>query len=225
MSEQNEPLKSIIEHFYHWEKTTPDNVFLRQPEGATWKEITWAQAGQEARKMATALSSFGLQKGDYVGISSKNCYHWILADLAIMMGGYVSVPFYASLPKQQLAEVIELSDIKAIFIGKLDKWGDRGDAIPADVQVITFPHYEGSQKITIGEDWDELVAKHPPQTENFAPNLEDLWTIKFTSGTTGTPKGVMLAHRTPVIMMAHEKETNLRACMKNQNFVLFPICP
>ena len=218
MSEQNEPLKSIIEHFYHWEKTTPDNVFLRQPKGDNWKTLTYAEAGQEARKMATALSTFGLQKGDHIGVSSKNCYHWILADLAIMMGGYVSVPFYASLPKQQLAEVIELSDIKAIFIGKLDKWGDRVDAIPTDVHVITFPHYEGSQKITIGEDWNELVAKNGPQTDNFVPNLADLWTIKFTSGTTGTPKGVMLAHRTPVIMMAHEKETNFTGLYEKPEF-------
>jgi len=51
MSEQNEPLKSIIEHFYHWEKTTPDNVFLRQPKGDNWKTLTYAEAGQEARKM------------------------------------------------------------------------------------------------------------------------------------------------------------------------------
>ena len=49
--------------------------------------------------------------------------HWILADLAIMMGGFVSVPFYASLPKDQLEQVIKLGDLKGLFIGRLDKWG------------------------------------------------------------------------------------------------------
>ena len=208
MTTHSENLQPLITHFYHWEKVQPNKVFLRQPKGDTWHTLTYAEAGQEARKMATALAAKGLQQSDHIGILSKNCYHWILADLAIMMGGYVSVPFYASLPRQQLAEVIELSDIKAIFIGKLDKWGDRDQAIPKDVQVIKFPHYEGNATINIGENWKELVAKHSPNTDNFAPNLDDLWTIKFTSGTTGTPKGVMLSHRSPVAMMASEKQTN-----------------
>ena len=208
MASQNEPAKSIIEYFYHWEKTTPDKVFLRQPKGDRWHTLTYAEAGQEARKMATALAQKGLEKGDHIGLLSKNCYHWILADLAIMMGGYVSVPYYASLPKQQLAEVIRLSDVKLVFIGKLDSWGDKGEAIPSTVQVIKFPHYEGNATITVGEDWDDLVAKHPPKEDNFIPDPDDLWTIKFTSGTTGTPKGVMLAHRTPGMIMANEKKTN-----------------
>ncbi len=205
---QTDNLKPLIAHFYHWEKVESDKVFLRQPKGDTWHTLTYAEAGQEARKMAAALAAKGLEKGDHIGILSKNCYHWILTDLAIMMGGFISVPFYASLPKAQLAEVIGLSDIKAIFIGKLDKWGNRAEAIPADVQAIKFPHYEGNAKITIGEDWNNLIAQHAPKADNFIPNLDDLWTIVFTSGTTGTPKGVMLAHRTPVSMMAAEKETN-----------------
>ena len=124
MTNQQKNIPTIIERFYHWEKTTPNAVFLRQPKGAIWKEITFAEADQQARKMATVLQEKGLKKGDHIGIYSKNCYHWILADLAIMMGGYVSVPLYSSLPKTQLANVIELGDLKAIFLGKLDAWGD-----------------------------------------------------------------------------------------------------
>ncbi len=208
MTTKNETVKSIIEHFYHWEKTTPNNVFLRQPKGDKWHTLTYAQAGQEARKMTTALAAKGLQQGDHIGILSKNCYHWILADLAIMMGGYVSAPYYASLPKKQLAEVLQLSDVKLVFVGKLDSWGDKGDAIPSTVQVIKFPHYEGSAEITMGEDWNDLIAKNAPKKESFIPNHKDLWTIKFTSGTTGTPKGVMLAHGTPGLIMANEEKTN-----------------
>ncbi len=198
-------IPTVIERFYHWEETTPDKTFLRQPKGGNWKTITYAQAGQEVRRIVTGMKAMGLSQGDHVGIYSKNCYHWILADLACHMGGYVSVPFYASLPGEQLAEVIKLGDLKGLFIGKLDNWDeDRIAAIPESLKCVRFPYYEGNAKVTIGEDWDDLIAQHEPQTENYVPDLDDLWTIKFTSGTTGTPKGVMHIHRTPAAQMVDE---------------------
>ena len=99
MSKLYENLKTLNEYFFHWEKNTPNNTFLRQPQGENWKLLTYAEAGQEARKMTSALRAMGLKKGDHVGISSKNCYHWILADLAIMMGGYVSFHSIRVCPK------------------------------------------------------------------------------------------------------------------------------
>lgn len=202
-------IPTVIERFYHWEETTPNKVFLRQPKGDSWKEMTYAEAGQEIRKIVTGLKAMGLQTGDHIGIYSKNCYHWMLADLACHMGGYVSVPFYASLPGDQLEKVIDLGDLKGLFIGKLDHWNEGHiAAIPEGLKCVKFPHYEGNAKITIGEEWAELLETHEPQTENFVPNLDDLWTIKFTSGTTGTPKGVMHIHRTPAAQMVDELREN-----------------
>jgi len=218
-------LKSIIEHFYHWEETTPQNVFLRQPKGDSWKTLTYSEAGQQARKLATALSAMGLERGDHIGILSKNCYHWVIADLAIMMGGYVSVPFYASLPKAKLAEVIELSDIKGLFVGKLDKWGDKGDALRPDLKVIKLPHYEGNAEITVGQEWETLIHDHQPLVGQPAPDLDELWTIKFTSGTTGTPKGVMHIHKTPAMIMRDEEETDWIGIMKLKEKRYFSFLP
>ena len=167
-----------------------------------------AQAGQEARRIAAYMATCGLKVGDHVGLLSKNCYHWVLADLAIMMGGYVSVPYYASLPKGQLEEVVELSDVKFVFVGKLDSWEGKGEAFSSDLTVVRFPHYKGNAVIDIGRDWNEIIADFEPLESNFSPEPDDLWTIKFTSGTTGKPKGVMHLHRTPVQVMRDEKESD-----------------
>lgn len=219
-------IPTIIERFYHWEETTPNNIFLRQPKGDAWKEITYAQAGDEVRRIVTGMKAMGLKKGDHIGIYSKNCYHWMLADLACHMGGYVSVPFYASLPGEALKEVIKLGDLKGLFIGKLDKWNDDHiKAIPKELKCIKFPHYEGNAAVTLGSDWNDLIASHGPQAENYVPDLEDLWTIKFTSGTTGTPKGVMHLHRTPASQMVDELRENWMGLGKLKAMRTFSFLP
>ena len=201
-------MKTPIAYFLQWEQKTPNNVFLRQPKGSNWKEITYKEAGEEIRKLLTVLKQKGLQKGDHIGILSKNCYHWIIADLAISLGGYISVPYYASLPKNQLKEVIEKSDIKLLFAGKLDEWGNKNEALSENLQVIKFPHYEGNAKVTAGEEWEDLMENIIGTAEITLPELDDLWTILFTSGTTGSPKGVMLNYRNVAVVFRDEEKYN-----------------
>ncbi len=155
--------------------------------------------------MVAALRAMGLQSGAHIGIVSKNCYHWIIADLAIMMGGYVSVPFFPTLTAPQLAEVIELGDLQAIFVGKLDEWKKMKTGIPADLPIITFPHYEGNAVVDKGAKWEDLLKRHEPVSESFRPDLKQVWTILFTSGTTGTPKGVILDYHAPSALMQMER--------------------
>lgn len=218
-------MKTPIEYFYNWEKETPENVFLKQPFGDKWKHLTFAQTANEARKLVTALNDIGLQRGDHIGILSKNCYHWIIADIAITMGGFISVPFYASLPKAQLNEVIIKSDIKLLFIGKLDSWGDKIEAIPENLKTITFPHYEGNAKVNIETNWNELIKDKIPFTENFIPKLEDTWTILFTSGTTGSPKGVMLPFKSIAAVFRDEERYNTLGIHKLKEHTFFSFLP
>lgn len=197
--------KPIITHFYRWEKTTPEKPFLLQPTGDSWKTYTWGQVGAEVRRIATALRSLGFPPGSTIGIFSKNCAHWVMADLAITLAGHVSAPFYPNLTADQLGKVLALSEAKALFVGKLDEWDSVRPGVPDTVQMISFPSYPGNAEVKTALTWEGYLKQHEPYAESPVPNLDDLWTILFTSGTTGTPKGVMLSFQTPVEVLENER--------------------
>lgn len=197
--------KSFLDIFYLREKLHPTKVYLRQPENDHWKEFTWEDVGIQARKVLTALRDLGLEKGDHVGIISKNCAQWIIADLAILMGGFVSVPFYPTLTKDELQHVIGLSDIKALFVGKLEGWDTQKDAVPDELPCISFPHYEGNSMVRCQHQWQKILDDYAPAKAVHSPKRTDIFTIIYTSGTTGTPKGVMLNYECANQVMQHER--------------------
>ena len=181
--------------FYEWEKKFRDNPYLRQPFGDEWEEYTWGKVGDMARRLATGLKSLGLRDGAHIGIYSKNCREWIISDLAIVMAGYVSVPFFPSLNGKELSYIMEYGDVDALFLGKIETWEDIKNDLPNDMPMITFPHYKGCSKVTRGFKWHNFINSYEPIQNPNKPKLSDLWTIIFTSGTTGNAKGVMLTYQ------------------------------
>lgn len=218
-------LQPIISEFYAFEKSLASKVLLRQPVGTSWKTFTYGEVGQMARKLVTGLKSMGMNEGDHIALSSKNCYHWIIADLALMMGGYVSVPLYPNLNKDQLAEVLDKSDAKMIIVGKLEEWDEMSKGIPKDMPILKTPEYLGSAKVTKGTDWDELLSKSEPMTGDPVPDIDKLWTILFTSGTTGSPKGVMLSHRNLSTLINNERINVDMGLYKMENPTFFSFLP
>lgn len=184
-------LATICENFYHWEQNTPDNIFLKQPYGETWKDYSYQKAGIEIRKMVAALKAENLPPKSNIGLISKNCAHWLLADLAIAISGHVSVPFYPTLVADQLNQVLVHSECKLLFVGKLDDFEAMEAGIPDDLKCIAFPEEYSGSPVHKYQSWNDYTAHFEPFMQNFVPNLDDLFTIIYTSGTTGMPKGVM----------------------------------
>ncbi len=177
-----------LDRFYHWERTQPDAIYLTQPMGGgTVRDWTWKQVGDEARRMAAHLQSFHWEPGSRIALISKNCAHWIMADLAIWMAGHVSVPLYPTLTAESVRQVLDHSGSKLCFIGKLDDWPVMKDGIPEGVERIRLPL---SPDVPCAQ-WDEIVARTQPLSGNPVRAGDDLATIIYTSGTTGMPKGVM----------------------------------
>jgi len=180
--------------FYEWEQKLRDRPLLRQPFGDKWEIYTWGEVGQMARKLATGLKSLGLRENAHIGLISKNCREWIIADIAIMMAGYVSVPFFPSLKGEELSFLLDYGDVDLIFVGKIETWEDIKNDIPLELPVIKFPNYKGFSIVDRGEEWFDFLGKYNSMKNPNIPKLSDLWTIIFTSGTTGNPKGVKLSY-------------------------------
>ncbi len=159
---------------------------MRQPFKSEIINFTFYESGVQARKIASALNGFGLKKGDHVALLSKNCAHWIMADIAIMMAGCVSIPIYPTLNDVSIKQILQHSESKAIIIGKLDNFESQKRGIP-NIPKISI----GLYGVKEGELWEDLQKKHKPLKKIGLPNPEDLHTIIYTSGTTGSPKGVM----------------------------------
>lgn len=178
---------NLVQMFMKWERETPNAIFFRQPVDGQWKTWTYQQAGEEIRKVASGLLAINLPPKSNIAILSKNCAHWIMADLAIFMAGHVSVPLYANSSAASIKQILEHSESKAIFVGKLDDYQDQKMGIPASVKIISVPFFG----IKDGLKWDDVLAQQKPLVNPVERGDEELLTIMYTSGTTGTPKGVM----------------------------------
>lgn len=200
--------KTCLQSFEEKVAANPQKPFLHQPFGDKWETYSWGEVASMARKVAHHLQSLNLRDNAHIGLVSKNCREWIIADLAIMMAGYVSVPFFPTLTGEQIGEVLELGDVDALFVGKLEVWDDMQKGVPKDMPVIAFPHYPDNDEVKGGKRWAEIIHNSPELKGKPVEKPDDLWTIIFTSGTTGTPKGVMLTMATQIALMANLYDRN-----------------
>jgi long-chain acyl-CoA synthetase len=177
-----------LQRLYHWEQTAPDRVVLTQPlDGGALRDYTWADVMSEARRMAAHLQTLGFAPGDRIAILSKNCAHWLIADFAIWMAGLVSVPLYPTLAAATIRQILEHSEARLLFIGKLDGWAAMQPGVPPGLPCIAMPLAPPIDAAS----WEQVVAANAPLLGRPVRDGKSLATLMYTSGTTGTPKGVM----------------------------------
>ncbi|WDP93384.1 MAG: AMP-binding protein [Desulfobacter sp.] len=184
--------RNLLECLYHWEKHDPDRRFMTQPMGggdANLKSWTWKETADEARRMASYLKGLDFPAGSHIALCSKNCAHWILADLAIWMAGHVSIPIFPVLTPDIVAYILEHSESKLLFVGKVDPvWEEMKKGVPEGMPQIAFPLAPASTH----PKWDDIIAGQPPLADPVPRDPDEIATIMYTSGSTGTPKGVMM---------------------------------
>lgn len=183
-------LKNPVEMLLQWAKEKPNQPWMYHCVNGQWIPTTWAEAEAQVRGMASALRGMGFPAGSAIAISGRNTPHWFLADMAIAMAGYVSVGLYPKQALEAVKYILNHCEAKAVFIGPMPDPEDFAKGLPEGIKKIGFPYPD--VKLPCDYQWDELVKKSEPFSGYTPPPPKNLWTLVYTSGTTGNPKGVMM---------------------------------
>ncbi len=183
----------LLERVFRWERERGDELYMVQPlGGGKVREYTWKSAVGEARRLAAYLQSLGYPHGSRVAVLAKNSAHFMLFDLAAWMAGYVTVPLYPTVTHETVRYVLEHSESRLLFAGKLDEWDKQEEGVPEGVTVLACDLSPESVKKRAGVVmWEDVVAKHEPLGGQPVRKPDDYATIIYTSGSTGVPKGVV----------------------------------
>ena len=178
----------ILDYVLDHAEQHPDRVYLTQPlGGGQVVDYTWGQVLDQARRMAAHLRGRGLAPGARVAMLSKNCAHFIMAELAIWMAGGTTVAIFPTESAENVRFVLDHSESSLLFVGKLDTWAQQSVGVPASLPCIALP----LAPPTGFETWDAIVARTEPVAGRPSRGPDDLAMLLYTSGSTGQPKGVM----------------------------------
>ena len=201
MARTLEHFPNLVTMFFTRARERGDAPFLWAKQNGGWVSTSWAEAAQQVASLATALKAIGLKPGDRVMLVSENRPEWCVSDLAIMAAGCVTVPTYTTNTERDHQHILENSGASAVIVStsRLAK-----GLMPAVLRssariVIGIDEQRPAQTGQIDyHDWRDLIAEHPIDVDTVAAGVTaergDLACIIYTSGTGGSPRGVMQHH-------------------------------
>lgn len=172
-------------------------LFFR--ENNQWSFLTYSDFAKKLCHLSLALTRFNPQRLP-LGIMGTSSPDWILFDLASMISGSFSIPFFACQSKENFSHQLSQTQIRTLFIDPPELYEYQKELLEkSDIQIITrdetnFSHLTLNELLRQGE---KIFFEKPGLIEQLFDKLspDRLFSIIYTSGTTGFPKGVMLTHR------------------------------
>ncbi|MBM4324058.1 MAG: long-chain-fatty-acid--CoA ligase [Deltaproteobacteria bacterium] len=155
------------------------------------KRVTFSLFNQRVNHLIHALESFGINKGDHIGILSWNCIESTDVTGAAMKGGFVAVPFSPRLQEAELVEMINDSEVKILFVGP--ELLGVVDTIKDKIKSVR--HYIAlGERVSHMAFYNDLIQAFPLREPDPQVDEHDPFIIFYTSGTTGLPKGAIYTH-------------------------------
>ncbi len=198
-------IRTLNDIFFTAVERNLEKVMLHR-EAGKWLPISSREFGERVARTARTLASWGIRSGDRVAILSENRPEWAIADISSLLFGAVTVPLYTTLTAEQTAFVLNDAGCRIIFVSS-DQHLHKVISILPETQiekVVVMDDLEFTGDLAPFADkcatMRQLTQSGPgnldPEIEQQARSVmpDDLATIVYTSGTTGSSKGAMLTH-------------------------------
>jgi fatty-acyl-CoA synthase len=189
------PLSPLV--FLDWSA----DVYPEHPavvQGA--RRYSWAAVRDRCRRLASALATRGIGRGDTVAVLLANTPEMIEAHFGVPMTGAVLVPINTRLDAAGITFILEHAEAKVLLVDRAFSGLAAAAVVPLDrppvVVDVDDSEYTGPGERIGAQDYESLLASGDPRYEPHEP--ADEWqaiSLNYTSGTTGNPKGVVVHHR------------------------------
>lgn len=200
----NRMLSDLQEFVFEINKVYKDRIAYRYLSSDKIVDKTFAELAKDVFAMATYFQDFGL-KGDRIAIIGGTSYPWIVTFLASSVSGNVVIPIDKMLPQEEILNLISVGEAKYVFVSEeFEPWMKdiRGieDELKGQREVYSFS----------GTTYREMLRTERKKLTKVKP--EDPCLLLFTSGTTGTGKGVLISHKNivsninEIYRMGYDKE-------------------
>ena len=183
-------------------------------------QLTYREFNERVNRLANGLTSLGLKKGDRVALFSPNRHQLLEAFYACHKAGLVTVPLNARVSIEEAVQMLNNSDSSAIILG--EELVEQLEAVRT--RISSLHHFVCTSKTPSSmTDYETLLANGSPNEPVADVGLDDLVSIEYTSGTTGSLKAAMLTHRNFLSMS--RKEMMIPGLDLNRNSVMCHVAP